>query len=455
MLYSGNIPVKIQISDGARELLSALKAHGYDAYAVGGCVRDSLSGVTPHDWDICTSATPDEMREVFKSYRVIDTGSKHGTLTVLHGGKSYEITTFRVDGGYSDGRRPDNVSFTRRLEDDLSRRDFTINAMAADAGGSVVDLFGGRKDLAAGIIRCVGNAGTRFDEDALRILRALRFSAVLGFSFDPETEAAIFEKRENLRKVSGERILDELLRMLEGEFIEQVLLEFGEVLAVPIPEIAPCVNFEHRNRWHHLDVWAHICHAVALGPKDRRVRLALLMHDLAKPICAEDKENGHRRFHGHPAKSAELSEARLRALHAPKALITLVTNLVRLHDEDLLPKPSLAGRFLRELGDEGALLLCEVQLADARAHRLSHPPALERVRNVDATRALMKRLIAEEAPYLPSRLAVNGSDVASLNFEGAEIAHALEKLCDLALEGKVENEKEALLKTAKGFTRNK
>ncbi len=449
MIYGGTDQRTIAIFPGARELMTELAAHGFSAYAVGGCVRDSLRGAAPHDWDICTSATPDEMHAVFAGKKLLDTGLKHGTVTVLSDGRAYEITTFRTDGDYLDGRHPSSVRFTRSLEEDLRRRDFTVNAMAAGADGAIVDLFGGRRDLAAGVIRCVGEPRERFREDALRILRAMRFAATLGFSLDPATEAAMHEERTRLALVSGERVLEELMKLLAGGHAERVLLSCGDILSVPIPEIEPCINFEHRNRWHHLDVWAHTCHAVGLAPRDWNVRLALLLHDLAKPLCASDKPDGGRRFHGHPVRGAELAEARLRALNAPRKLTTLVTSLVRLHDEDMLPEPANAGRFLRELGDDGALLLAETQLADARAHYLAYPPALERVRLVAAAHELMRSMISSEAPYLHSRLSVSGADVAALGFEGEEIARTLDALCDLVCEGKAANERAALLDAAK------
>lgn len=455
MIYGGSEPRAITISPGARGLMEELSAHGFAAYAVGGCVRDSLRGAAPHDWDICTSATPDEMHEVFAGRKLVDTGLRHGTVTVIADGKTYEITTFRTDGDYLDGRHPSSVRFTRSLEEDLRRRDFTVNAMAAGADGAVVDLFGGRRDLAAGVIRCVGEPRERFREDALRILRAMRFASVLGFSLDPETEAAMHEERARLALVSGERVLEELMKLLVGGYAERVLLSCGDILAVPIPEIAPCVGFEHRNRWHHLDVWAHTCHAVGLAPKHESVRLALLLHDLAKPLCAVDKPDGGRRFHGHPARGAELAEARLRALNAPRKLTALAGSLVRLHDEAMLPEPANAGRFLRELGNDGALLLAETQLADARAHNLAHPPALERVRLVAASHGLMRSMILSEAPYIPSRLAVSGADVAALGFEGAEIARTLDALCDMVCEGRAANERAALLNAAKRLATHK
>lgn len=442
---------RITIAPSALALIRELEAAGHEAYAVGGCVRDSLRGETPHDWDICTSATPDEMRAVFAHRRTVDTGIKHGTLTVLCDGEPFEITTFRVDGGYSDGRHPDGVSFTRRLAVDLSRRDFTINAMAAGSDGEVVDLFGGIDDLDARLIRCVGDARTRFDEDALRILRALRFASTLGFSLRPDTALAVHACRDNLRLVSAERIFDELMRLLEGEHSADILERFPDVFGVFIPEIEPCVNFEHRNRWHCFDVWTHTCRAIAHAPCDAKVRLALLFHDVAKPLCAVDRSDGRRSFHGHPQRSAEIAEARLRALHAPRALVELTRELTLLHDDPLDDSTALCGKYLRRLGDDGALALCEVQLADALAHNLDHPPAVERVKRVEAARERMRRLIEDEAPYLPSRLAVNGHDLAALGFEGVHIARALTTLCDLATDGAVANDRAALLAAAKSL----
>ena len=256
---------RISIPKGARAVLLNLRYENHEAYVVGGCVRDSLLGKEPKDWDICTSATPDEVKELMhrRGIKTIDTGLQHGTVTVDMGtvGK-YEVTTFRIDGNYTDGRHPDYVEFTESIYKDLSRRDFTINAMAYNSAG-LIDPFHGRDDLQAGIIRCVGNPDERFEEDALRILRALRFAATYGFSIEEQTAAAIHKDAWMLKRIAAERINGELCKMLLGDGILNVLLNFSDVIATIIPEMEPCIGFEQNNKYHQYTVYEHIAHAVA------------------------------------------------------------------------------------------------------------------------------------------------------------------------------------------------
>ena len=263
--------------------LRQLEQAGFSAYAVGGCVRDSLLGRSPQDWDIAASSSPEETRRVFSGCPVLDTGAKHGTLTVWVEGVPLEITTFRTESGYSDSRRPDKVAFSRSIEDDLSRRDFTINAMAAGLDGQIVDLFGGREDLKNGVIRCVGDPSARFSEDALRILRALRFSAELSFSLEPKTAAAALSLREKLGLISAERIWAELKKLLCGPSVLQVLLDFPEIFTQLIPELGPAVGFEQRTPYHLYDVYEHTARTVAYIRPNPELRLAMLLHDIGKP----------------------------------------------------------------------------------------------------------------------------------------------------------------------------
>lgn len=292
---------RISIPKGARAVLLNLRYENHEAYVVGGCVRDSLLGKEPKDWDICTSATPDEVKELMhrRGIKTIDTGLQHGTVTVDMGtvGK-YEVTTFRIDGNYTDGRHPDYVEFTESIYKDLSRRDFTINAMAYNSAG-LIDPFHGRDDLQAGIIRCVGNPDERFEEDALRILRALRFAATYGFSIEEQTAAAIHKDAWMLKRIAAERINGELCKMLLGDGILNVLLNFSDVIATIIPEMEPCIGFEQNNKYHQYTVYEHIAHAVAnYKGTDVSVKVALLLHDIGKPQCyTEDENGGH--FHGH------------------------------------------------------------------------------------------------------------------------------------------------------------
>lgn len=443
--------MRITIHPGARTVIDRLRVAGFEAYAVGGCVRDALLGRLADDWDICTSALPEDTERVFSDLKTIDVGRKHGTIAVLLDGRQYEITTFRSDGGYDDARHPTSVSFDTTLEGDLARRDFTINAMAAGADGEIIDPFGGRADLERQRIRCVGDPSSRFSEDALRILRALRFASTLGgFTLDGATVSAARELAPLIQKISGERILVELGKLLCGIDAERILLDYPDVLAAAIPEIAPCVGFEHRNSWHCFDVWAHICRSIALSPPEPQIRLALLFHDIAKPQCAVEKPDGHRSFHGHPERGEPITRARLEALHASKSVRERTAELVLMHDDPLSPNPALVGRYLRKLGEEGFMQLCEVELADALAHNLEKDGVRSRISDVRAAIELARGLIASNAPYAPSMLAIHGDE---LDAPPSERGRLLERLCDDVLSGEVANERSALLEHVKHFER--
>ena len=289
-------------------LLAMLRDAGFPAYTVGGCVRDALLGITPHDWDICTSALPEQMQQVFKDLHTVETGLKHGTLTVVVNHVPYEITTFRVDGEYTDHRHPDSVSFVDNIAEDLSRRDFTVNAMAWSPDSGLVDLFDGREDLAAGVIRCVGDPALRFDEDALRVLRALRFASVYDFSIDPATDAAARKLAPSLHGVAGERIREELMKLLCGKGVGRILRAYPDVLSEIIPEIRPMVGYNQQNHHHSYDLWEHTVRAVENVPAEADFRLAMLLHDTGKPRVRTTDEHGEGHYRGHQAVSAEIAE---------------------------------------------------------------------------------------------------------------------------------------------------
>ena len=275
----------IRLPHDAYWLLQTLRAAGHSAYVVGGCVRDSLLGRMPGDWDICTSARPDEMRALFHDQRMILTGEKHGTVAVILHGKPYEMTTYRLDGSYRDHRHPDSVQFVDDLAEDLARRDFTINAMAYAPGEGIIDLYGGRRDLAAGIVRCVGTPADRFAEDALRILRALRFSAKLGFALDAATAEAAFTARETLHTVSAERLYSELDGLLLAPGAGQTLAQYGEILGGVVPEILPCIGCTQPGKWHCYDVWQHSAAAVAALVVPLEMRRAVRPDAAAQRLC--------------------------------------------------------------------------------------------------------------------------------------------------------------------------
>ena len=281
----------INIVEGPKVLLRQLNEVGFEAYAVGGCVRDSLLGQAPTDWDICTSALPEEIMEVFSGLHCIPTGLAYGTITVRYEGESYEVTTFRKETGYADSRHPDGVVFLSSLKEDLSRRDFTVNAMAADKDGRVTDCFGGQEDLKKGLIRCVGEATERFQEDALRMLRALRFSARLGFDLEENTAAAIHRQKDKLLRVAPERLRKEISGLLCGKNAAKILDEFSDVIYLLIPELRDCKGFCQYNYHHALDVWQHSLVTLESVPPTETLRLAALLHDIGKPSCFHFDKN--------------------------------------------------------------------------------------------------------------------------------------------------------------------
>lgn len=438
---------KIDIPPAVLCLLGLLHYFGHEAYVVGGCVRDSILGIEPHDWDICTNATPEKMKEIFNHLHVIETGLKHGTLTVMYGGNAYEITTFRKDGGYSDHRHPDNVEFTEDLLEDLKRRDFTINAMAAGLDGKIIDPFHGQHDLETGWIRCVGNADERFQEDALRILRALRFVSRLGFGLEDKTAKAIQKNKELLCNVSFERIQSELNQILMGKYAYNVLLYGAPVLSVFLPEISPTVNFQQHNPYHYLDVWHHTVMAISEAPEDLIIRLALLFHDLGKPQTFSI-ENGIGHFYHHAEVSAKIAEQRLRQLRYDNKTIDTVTQLVRLHDMETPPRKAVVRRRLSTLGEEQFKRLLEVQDADKKAQV---PQETERVWKNDIF-ALIEEIKADRDCFRLKDLAINGRDLLSLGVpEGKLIGYMLNNLLTLVVNDIIPNDRETLLDMAKEF----
>lgn len=426
-----------------REAIDALNAKGFEAYAVGGAVRDLLRGVLPHDYDITTDATPDEMKGVFSAFRTVETGIAHGTLTVLIGGESLEITTYRVDGSYTDSRHPDSVTFTRSLREDAARRDFTVNAMAYHPREGLFDFFGGEADLAAGLLRTVGDSRRRFTEDALRILRALRFAAVLGFTIEKETKEAIHALAPTLAGIAKERVREELCRLLVGAHAADVLREYADVLSVILPDIIPMIGADQHNPHHDYDIWEHTLHALAAAPPLLHLRLAVLFHDVGKPSSFFLDESGIGHFYGHAARSAEICDRLLRELRFDNETRERVTELVRMHDTLPAPKTRQFSRIRSRHGDE----FLSDWLALIRADRTGQKAELSReveAALAEAEAAKDALLAAEERSSLKN-LALNGNDLISLGYHGREIGAALTRALEAVIDGKVENDKESLL----------
>lgn len=438
---------KIKTPEKIKKIINNLEKNNYSVFLAGGAVRDYLRGNIPSDFDIATNALPEEIKECFSDYEVIETGIAHGTVTVISDGEPTEITTFRIDGEYSDNRRPDEVRFTSSIEDDLSRRDFTINAMAYSEKHGLIDPFGGEKDLADGVIRCVGNPDKRFREDALRILRALRFSSVLDFSIDDATVRAIHENKDLLSNISAERIFTELEKLLCGEGCTRILRDYSDVIGVIIPEILPCVGFDQHNPYHRYDVWEHTCVATGNSRKDRIVRLALLFHDIEKPSCLVIDEKGTGHFHGHSIKSAETAENILRRLRCDTKTIGTVTMLISRHYD----KPWIVSgktdrkeirRAMSETGYENFMRLVDIQYADdtAKSERAEKRLALH-----EKVSEIAEEIEKSGECYSLPQLKINGNDVSAAGFSGKAIGEKLREILLLVIEEKIPNEREKLL----------
>lgn len=432
-----------------RFIFDTLEKAGFECYAVGGCVRDMLLGLKPHDVDFTTNATPDEILACFKDYKTFELGKKFGTISVLSKGEIYEITTYRVDGKYTDSRHPDKVEFSRNLKDDLSRRDFTVNAMAMDKSGNFVDVFGGRKDLENRLIRAVGNAEERFTEDALRIFRALRFSAKLDFMVEEKTSLACKKLSYLLKKVHPQRLRDELSAFLVTDAAANMISQYREVFAVIIPELIPTFDFEQITAHHRYDVFNHTLKAISVSSNDLDIRLALLFHDIAKPLCHSVDKAGISHFKGHPAKSADIAEEILRRFSFPTDFINRVKLLIKYHDKRFeRPRPHIK-KILSELSSEDFVKLLVIQRCDILAQ--SEYIREEKLAHIDYIEEEFNKIIQEEACFKLSDLAVNGKDIMSLGASGKLIGEVLSTLLNLVIEEQLPNERNSLIKYAEDY----
>ena len=434
--------------ENAKLIIERLKRNGHSCYAVGGCVRDSLSGREPEDWDFTTSASPDEIELAFADCKTLDIGRNYGTIAVMIDGEKYEITTYRVDGGYSDSRHPDEVRFADKLSDDLSRRDFTINAMAYNDEDGLVDFYSGQSDLEYGVIRCVGDPDERFGEDALRMLRALRFASVLGYSIEPKTSDSILRNRRLLSGISAERIRDELLRLLCGSKADFVLRRYRSVIAVIIPELKGTFDFEQNSKHHNRDVYRHIVASVRNIEPDPMLRTTMLFHDIGKPLTQTTDKNGACHYRNHQTVGAAMANQIMKRLCMPNLFIDEVCTLIRWHDERLKPDTVRIKTYLRKLGAKTMKNLYKVQRADILAQ--SSYMRDEKLTNLSAVYTEMTRILDSGECYKLRMLAVSGSDLIHIGYHsGAEIGDMLETLLDKVIDGTLPNEKEALLGYAK------
>ena len=438
--------LEVNIPTYARTALSLLEKAGFEAWCVGGCVRDTLRGSTPHDWDICTSALPQETMRVFSGFTRIPTGLKHGTVTVIIEGSQLEITTYRTDGDYSDHRRPDKVIFVRDIDGDLERRDFTMNAMCLDLRGRLYDPFGGREDMSRGVIRCVGDPRKRFDEDALRIFRAVRFAAKTGFAIDEPTARAALDMRGDLKNVSAERLYSELKTLLVQPFAGKALREYRDIIAEVIPELAPCFGFKQNNPHHCYDVWEHITYSVDNAPAEELIRLTMLLHDIAKPTVATVDENGVSHFKKHPTEGAKLADTILRRLKADNSTREKVCALIQDHDDRFPPERKPVRRFLSAHGYEFFADWLKVRRADTLAQ--SEYMRGEKFAALTEIEKLAGELMAESSCLTLAQLEVRGGDMAALGLKGREIGEMLGRLLALVVDDCIPNEKQALMGAA-------
>lgn len=435
---------EVLIPTGAAVVLNTLQENGFDAYVVGGCVRDSLLGLTPKDWDICTSATPDDVKRCFDGRKLVETGIQHGTITVFIGGAGFEVTTFRTDGEYSDNRRPDSVEFVGDIRRDLSRRDFTMNAMAYNDEVGLVDPFNGRLSLRNKVISCVGNPDDRFGEDALRILRALRFASVYDLAISPHTAMSIHRNAGALKHIAKERINQELCKLLRGDGVLYVLQMYHDVMAKIIPELADCIGFNQNNRFHQYDVYDHIAHAVAnYQGDDDVVNLALLFHDIGKPVSySEDEKGGH--FHHHNIPGAEMTRANMDRLRFDHKTRDDVVELVYHHDALVAPTGRSVRKWLNKLGEKQFFRLMDVRLADMLAH--TEGTQDEKIEQRTRIIEIAKQIIAANQCFSLKDLAVNGNDVIRDGIpEGPMVGAALQVALDGVIEERVTNDKQELL----------
>lgn len=437
--------MKDRIPPFVKSMMKEMLRSGYEVYCVGGCVRDLLMGKTPHDWDLTTSALPQEVCALFGE-NAIPTGLQHGTVTVRLNGGTAEVTTYRVDGDYADHRHPCKVRFSQNLKEDLCRRDFTVNAMAMSLEGEIVDLFGGREDLAAGVIRCVGKAEERFEEDALRIMRGLRFAAVMGFSLHEDTACAMREKKELLRSIAAERLAEELTKLVCAEHVVPVLKEFGDVVGVFIPEILPCIGFDQKSKFHCYDVWEHSVRSMLYVVPQKHLRYHMMFHDLGKPSCfTEDERGGH--YYGHTDVSAQMAQEIMARLKFDNETRRRVDLLMRWHDVWFEPDEISLRKVLAQIGPERLQDVLDAKRADNAAKRKE---GLERAQAPwNQAEEILQKLMAEDACVTLKQLAVDGRDMMRLGLSGKAVGEMLEYLLSQVIEEKLPNEQKMLLDAAR------
>ena len=452
------IEIEINLPEDVREIMSVIREYGATSYVVGGCVRDSILGREPHDWDICTPALACELLVEFeeKGYKVIPTGLQHGTITVHLNGNNYEITTFRRDGKYSDGRHPDTVEFTSDLIYDLERRDFTINAMAYNPEEGLVDPFNGCRDIQNRIIRCVGNPDDRFQEDGLRILRALRFSCQLNFVIDETTENSMLDNKELINNVSMERINTEFIKIINAEYVFSFpFYSYNKIISQFIPEVVPMVSFDQHNPYHYLDVFAHSCQVLTICRiynADLITKLAAFFHDIGKPHCYQDDKNGIRHFKGHGKISADMTDAIMRRLKFDNDTRDKVVRLVYYHDASFEVGKKYVRRWLNKIGVDQFKRLLVLRRADIMGQ--SEFNRAERLQKLEAVNECLEEVLTEKPAFSIRDLEIDGKDVMKymLMDECPEVGCWLKHILNMVIDGRLQNNREDLIYYMIGVT---
>lgn len=425
--------------------LQALERAGYAAYLVGGCVRDDLMGISPQDFDLCTAALPEQTAAVFSGIPQDLTGVRHGTVKLLTEGMEVEITTFRREGSYRDNRHPDWVEFVSDIREDLARRDYTVNAIAYSPSRGYVDPFDGRADLRSGILRCVGEPGRRFREDALRILRGMRFAARFGLLPEPATLDAMLSLAPLTDTLARERVYQELSGfLLKAEVTD--LLRFAPILAQVIPELSPTLGFLQHSPHHAYDVFTHTAHVTAAVMPELSLRWAALLHDIGKVPCFSRDENGRGHFKGHAQVSAQMADTVLRRLKAPTQLRETAVWLIDHHMTVLQPEEALLRRSLSRYGRERLELLLCLQEADMKGKGTREHENSQRYPRL---REMLSQLDAQEGRLTLKALKINGNDLLELGMSGRQIGDCLNRLLEQVLNGSLPNEKAALIQAAK------
>ena len=433
----------MHIPEYINKVLLRLEEKGYEAYIVGGCVRDTLLGRVPEDYDITTNALPVEIKKCFEDKKTINIGEAHGTIAVVSDGHVVEITTMRVDGEYDDNRHPRNVSFTRSIEEDLRRRDFTVNAIAISRTGYVVDMFGGIDDIKNRVIKAVGNPYERFGEDALRIMRCIRFASILGFDIETKTSDAAHSLAHTLSCVSKERIFTEFSKLICGKNACGILLEYKDILCSVIPEIRSMIDFDQKNIHHAFDVYTHSVYAVGNCPQDLPLRLAAFFHDIGKPDCFFIGEDGQGHFYGHASKSAEITDKVLKNLKVSNKLKDLVTELIKIHDRDIVNTQKALRKLWNNISPETAERIFPLKIADTLALA---PEYHNRTEYLSKAQEAFEEIKSATSQIRENTLALNGRDLMEYGIaDGKEIGRIKKLLVEAVVNGEAENRKQELL----------